>query len=449
MGSRRKLAILALATLLAGAAAFPNPEQPISIGGRVVDSEGSSLPVVPLMIGRSGRPGFEPIVKTDMNGRYEIHGLEPGIDYLIRVDYPGFAPVELGPLAVDAESEFHLDITLRSTADTTWVWIGGRTLDKAEQQFYLEAKACITEAVRHARFPTIDLVLGLLGEVNALPEVVSEDSRDALRDWIVEILSGIVEPGDPILFSLLRDPDPEIQLMAISILYNQDTDSWFQDSELRALLQGMLGSTDVDPLLTQGILGSFLFADRFEEVRQRAVVLARGEDSELARDAAQVISWSHERDNDMEGLLRLFQESTGVLRQEAAIWLADSDEPLISKDLSAIVEELVRTMEDEMLSPEFRGDAIEAAGWMSEQPVIHEALLDLLEPDAWFSGIPDACRPSHSLSVVLDALDVEPGIEGDLLALKDRLDLLEEEHRRAVAWKLDRILAKVHRMSVN
>ena len=449
MGSRRSLTILPVALLLASAAAFPEPEQPISIGGRVVDAEGSSLPIVQLMIGRSGRPQFEPIVKTDMSGRYEIHGLEPGDDYVIRVDCPGFSPVEVGPLVVNAEDEFHLDITLRSTAETTWVWIGGRTLDKAEQHVYLEAKAGITEAVRLARFPTVDLVVRLLGGVDALPEVVSEDSRDALRDRIVEILSAIVEPGDPILFELLRDPDYEVQLMAISILFSQDTDAWFQDSELRALLQGLLGSQGENPLLVQGILNTFVFADRFEEVRERALVLALGEDSELARNAARVISWSHERDNDMEGLLRLFQESTGVLRQEAAIWLAGGDEPLIAKDLSAIVEELVRTMEDETLSPDFRGDAIEAAGWISEQPVIHEALLGLLEPDAWFSGIPDAWRPSHSLSVVLDALDAEPGFEDDLLALKDRLELLEEEHRRSVAWRLDRILAKVHRMSFN
>lgn len=434
MGSQRRLVVPAVAMVLASAQAFPQTKQPISIDGLVVDSDGDSLPAVPLLVESSTQPDFKLVAKTDINGRYEVRGLGPGDDYVIRIDYPGFAPMELGPLVVDRDDSFRLDITLRSTAATTWVWIGGRTLDEQEQNLYLQANARIVESVRDARVPTIALVVGLLEEIDALHDVVGEDAREALRERIAEGLSESIEPGDPILLDLLTDPDATIQSMAIHILYNQDTDAWLQDSELRALLKELLDSPGENAAIGQGILMTFVLADRFEEVRSTALAMTRSADVELARQAASVIAWSHEHGNDIQGLRRLFHESTGVLRQEAANWLAQSsDLPLTLEEESLVAVELVKTMEDATLMSDFRGNAIRAARSLFGHPVVRESLLGLLEPDAWFSGIPDACRPSHSVSVVLGVLDGEPGIEDDLLALEDRLELLEEEHRSEIS----------------
>ena len=43
----------------------------------------------------------------------------PANDYTLRVDYPGFAPLEVGPLDLDAGKTVVQDMTLRSDAETT------------------------------------------------------------------------------------------------------------------------------------------------------------------------------------------------------------------------------------------------------------------------------------------------------------------------------------------
>lgn len=438
------LILVAIASSLASAASPEEQDQHISIRGRVVDMDGFSLPNAPIEIGKKGKPERQVVAKTDIKGHYEVRGLEPADDYVISIDYAGFVPVEVGPLSVRAQEPVRQDITLRTEASATSVTIGRRWLDEEEKQLYLQTGSSTAEQIRTARFPTIGLIVGELERIDELPDWVREDARDALRGRIAEVLAEVVEPGDPILSELFRDPDPVIQSMAIHILYNQDNDAWLQDPELRALLQELLESPAENAEIVQGILMTYAFAGRFGEVRSTALALARSENIELSREAASVIAWNHEHEEDFAGLRNLFQESTGVLRQEAAIWLAEvNDEPFAPKERSAVAAELVRTMEDTSLSPDFRGDAIRGADWLSEEPIVHDALLGLLEPDEWFSGVPDACRPRHSLSVVLDSLDTQAGIEVELLALKDRLDLLEEEYRSEVKGAIDRILTKL------
>lgn len=444
---RRCLAVVLVAMLWPPVATRPDQGGAPAITGRVVDAQdGSALPAVSLRLGRQGSPELEIIVETDIRGVYALRDLAPADDYVISVDEPGFAPTLVSPIVVSG-STVRLDIMLRSEALTTEVSIGSRWLDDVEKQLYLDGSRNIAETLRARGSPTIGLVVWALRQIQDLPEVVREDVRDALQSTIAETLTELVEPGDPFIFELLRDPDPVIQSMAIHILFNQDAGRWLQDPDLRAHLQEILGAPVEHEAILRGILIAYVFAERFGEVRSIALDLARGAEAEPAREAASVIAWSHERSGDAEGLRRLFHESGGVLRQETAIWLAASfEETLTAAERSQVAWELARTMEDPSLSPEFRGDAIRVARSLRTHPVIHDALLGLLAPDAWFSGVPAVCHPRHSLAAVLDSLDVRPTIAGDLLVLRDRLELLEADDRHEVAVAIDEILLELSRL---
>ncbi|HEY3175453.1 MAG TPA: carboxypeptidase regulatory-like domain-containing protein [Candidatus Polarisedimenticolia bacterium] len=92
-----------------------------TVKGRVVDTDGSGLPGVVVMIKSKSQPSGNKQVVTDIEGNYRIPLLNPANDYYIKVDYPGFAPMELGPLDLDAGKTTVADLTLRSTAETTEV----------------------------------------------------------------------------------------------------------------------------------------------------------------------------------------------------------------------------------------------------------------------------------------------------------------------------------------
>ena len=90
-----------------------------TLKGRVVDSDGTGLPgVVVVIISRSQPSGNKQVV-TDIEGNYRIQLLPPASDYLIKVNYPAFAKLEVGPLDLDAGKTTVADLTLRSDAETT------------------------------------------------------------------------------------------------------------------------------------------------------------------------------------------------------------------------------------------------------------------------------------------------------------------------------------------
>ncbi|HKY32474.1 MAG TPA: carboxypeptidase-like regulatory domain-containing protein [Candidatus Polarisedimenticolia bacterium] len=413
-----------------------------AIVGRVSDEQGAGLPGISIRVGRAGEPDIA-LVKTDIAGYYAVDGVLSADDYRIRLDSPGFFPVEVWPVIVQEGSPVHQDIVLRSDeAARVSISIGGRTFNELEAKVYLDAEEGIAAAI--TRDPTIAGVAAALRMIEDLPDVIKEDARVALQLKIGNLLRDIVEPGDDIMFELLRDPDEAVQRMASHVLLNQDSEGWLQDPDLRALLQELL-NPPADNMVV-GILMAYVLAGRFDEVRSRALDLADSPDDALAHDAASVIAWSHGHHGDVAGLRWLFHQSSGVLRQTAAIWLANEWDERFPPDESAeVTADLVMVMEDSSLTADFRGDAIKAAGRFNREPLLEDALLRLLEPEAWFTGVPGVCHPRHSLTVVLEALErsgAGPRLVDALVILKNRLDLLDASHRSQVEAAIDRILAK-------
>jgi len=120
--SARRLTSLFAALLLVQVLSLPvlfAQSTTSTVKGRVVDTDGTGLPGVVVVIKSKTQPSGNKQVVTDIEGNYRIPLLPPANDYIIRVDYPGFAPMELGPLDLDAGKTTVADLTLRSDAETT------------------------------------------------------------------------------------------------------------------------------------------------------------------------------------------------------------------------------------------------------------------------------------------------------------------------------------------
>ncbi len=90
-----------------------------TVKGRVVDSDDAGLPGVIVQIRSGSQPSGNKQVPTDIEGNYRIPLLPPANDYMIKIDYPGFAPLELGPLDLDTGKTTVQNITLRTDAEST------------------------------------------------------------------------------------------------------------------------------------------------------------------------------------------------------------------------------------------------------------------------------------------------------------------------------------------
>lgn len=120
----RKLATLIIAILLVqgfGLSVHFGQAVTATVKGRVVDTDGTGLPGVVVLIKSKSQPTGNKQAVTDIEGNYRIQLLPPAGDYLIRVDYPGFAATEVGPLDLDPGKTTVVPITLRTTAETTEV----------------------------------------------------------------------------------------------------------------------------------------------------------------------------------------------------------------------------------------------------------------------------------------------------------------------------------------
>ena len=95
--------VLVAVSLLAGilVPALSLAQTTAIVRGRVMDTDGAGLPGVVVSIRSTSQPRANKQVVTDIEGNYRIPLLTPANDYFIRVDYPGFAPIELGPLDLD------------------------------------------------------------------------------------------------------------------------------------------------------------------------------------------------------------------------------------------------------------------------------------------------------------------------------------------------------------
>ena len=87
--------------------------------GRVIDADGSGLPGVVVQIRSAAQPTGNKAVPTDIEGNYRIPLLPPANDYMISINYPGFAPIELGPIDLDPGKTTVQDISLSSIEETT------------------------------------------------------------------------------------------------------------------------------------------------------------------------------------------------------------------------------------------------------------------------------------------------------------------------------------------
>lgn len=56
---------------------------------------------------------------TDLEGRYRFSFVPPADDYLISVDYPGFAAVELGPIRLHSGRTVVQNVSLQPASDLT------------------------------------------------------------------------------------------------------------------------------------------------------------------------------------------------------------------------------------------------------------------------------------------------------------------------------------------
>src|SRR4026207_2137977 len=120
--------------LLIAAAHAPALAQstPATLKGRLIDTAGEGLPAVPLQISSKSQPSGNKSALTDIEGNFRVPLLPPANDYFIKVDYPGFATIELGPLDLDPGKITVQDVTLRSTtelSETINVEARGNTVD--------------------------------------------------------------------------------------------------------------------------------------------------------------------------------------------------------------------------------------------------------------------------------------------------------------------------------
>src|SRR4030095_8322902 len=90
-----------------------------TLKGRVIDTDGVGLPGVVVVTSSRTQPTGNKEIVTDIEGNYRIVLLPPASDYLIRVNYPGFAKIEYGPIDLDAGKTTVANLTLRSEAETT------------------------------------------------------------------------------------------------------------------------------------------------------------------------------------------------------------------------------------------------------------------------------------------------------------------------------------------
>ncbi len=120
--SARRFAALIVALLLAQGISLTLPRAQAvtaTVRGRVVDTDGAGLPGVVIVIKSKSQPSGSKQVITDIEGNYRIPLLPPANDYIVTVDYPGFARLEYGPLDLDGGKTTVADLTLRTTEEMT------------------------------------------------------------------------------------------------------------------------------------------------------------------------------------------------------------------------------------------------------------------------------------------------------------------------------------------
>ncbi len=84
-----------------------------TLRGHVLDIGGTPLPAVPVLVTCRSRGEATRTVMTDLEGRFKFVLLPPATDYYLFVSYPGYAPIEVGPIDLDAGKTTQQDLKLQ------------------------------------------------------------------------------------------------------------------------------------------------------------------------------------------------------------------------------------------------------------------------------------------------------------------------------------------------
>lgn len=324
--------------------------------------------------------------------------------------------------------------------------VNHRPLAGDELRLYLEASTNIDTCFKQqASTFDLEVLKRLLAALDCLPSVVSEDSKDCLRNRIEDQLLALVRPRDVLLRDLLSSENPSLEHMASWVLLNQNTKEWFADRKLRRLLKAKLNSRQTEPTVRIDIVYLFGYAGAFPKVRGLALRLAQDEGlPELARGAGEVLCWRLIMDHDYAGLGDLFRSSAGILKQQAALALASWDNPDVEPGLKGeLSSELIDIVLDKQLPSVTRGEAIEACERVHDDARVVSTLLLMLDPENWFVGVRGMHAPTHSLVPVikvLSAVDQSENTRVALTELKSQLGRLDPSDRKAVEYEMKKIL---------
>ena len=109
--------ILFLSTFCLTATSLTALGNSATLKGRVVDVGGTGIPGVVIALVSKSEPSGSKKVVTDVEGNYSIAPLPPTNDYYLKVDYPGFAALEVGPLDLDPGRTTIENLTLHTTEE--------------------------------------------------------------------------------------------------------------------------------------------------------------------------------------------------------------------------------------------------------------------------------------------------------------------------------------------
>src|SRR5688572_12673860 len=110
------LSVFLLLTALAAGPALAQGTSAV-LKGRLVSTAGDGIPGVALQISSKAQPSGNVSAITDIEGNYRAAPLPPAGDYMIKVDYPGFAVIEVGPIDLDPGRTTVQDVTLRTDTE--------------------------------------------------------------------------------------------------------------------------------------------------------------------------------------------------------------------------------------------------------------------------------------------------------------------------------------------
>ncbi len=231
---------------------------------------------------------------------------------------------------------------------------------------------------------------------------------------------------------------------ATSDLSNLRPQDWNDRAVRAAVVNSLLGNSTAHEQKVL-IAWTAVYANRFDVVRPAIRELfARTRKKSEARDFATVFAagiddrYAAEPSRD---LVDCFEESTGILRTEAAIAIAaHSDAALPDRLKDAVIETLIEQMRDATVPPDDRGRTIQAVEYFAtDSERMTETLLDLSQPNRWFDGVHGAHYLESSIVNVIYAL----GTRRTSPAVEERLRSLPNDIAASRLSKFDQWLATV------